>query len=101
MNLEATTMATRTAFGGSNVSARIVAVVVAVVAVFLLGGIGSYVVKALGQPTTSSSVSQPLGNSLSGTPARSLRGGPQTLDGPASSGSATTKIERRFGGIQP
>lgn len=93
-------MEARSAFRGSSVSRKWLAVVVAILAGLLLAGVVGYVVNARSLTAAATSTAQPLGSSLSDTPTRSLRGGPQTMDGPVHSGSAGNKFEPRHNGVQ-
>ena len=80
--------ATRT-FGGSWISTRFVVMVVALLAVFLLGGTGGYIVRgvSLGQ-TPPQAAAAPA--SISGVDSyRQVRGGVQTGDNPASSSAGS------------
>jgi hypothetical protein len=93
-------MEARTAFRGSSVSKRWLAVVVAILAGVLLAGAVGYVVNARTLTTATMSSDQRQYSSLSDTPTRSLRGGPQTMDGPAYSGSTGSKFQPRHNGVQ-
>ena len=89
-------MATRTAVGGSSVSKRMVAVVIAILAAVLLAVVAGYAFNALSPAIATSS-----GAANSGNPMQRLHEGPWTVDGAASSGSAAGKSGGRFGGPQP
>ena len=88
-------MEARTAFHGSAISKRMAAVVVAVLAAFMLGGIGGYVVKTLSLPEVSVAASV-----VAGQPAESAygsawnystrRSGTQSIEGPAPAGLPTS-----------
>lgn len=84
-------MEARTAFDGSAISKRMAAVVVAVLAAFMLGGIGGYLAKTLSLPTLPAAA-----NVVSARPAASAfgsawnystrRSGTQSIEGPAPAG---------------
>jgi len=84
-------MEARTAFRGTRISKRMAAVVVAVLAAFLLGGVGGYLVKTMSLPTVTVAA-----NVAAGQPAASAygsawnysnrRSGTQSIEGPAPAG---------------
>jgi hypothetical protein len=88
-------MEARAAFHGSAISKRMAAVVVAVLAAFMLGGIGGYLVKTLSLPAVSVAA-----NIVAGQPGASgfgsawnysdRRSGTQSIEGPAPAGLPTS-----------
>jgi hypothetical protein len=93
-------MVSRTAFGGSSISKRMVAFVVAALAAVLLVGIVSYLANASHAVIATSAVTQ-SNNPPADMPARALRGGPQKLDSAPSKGFTTVPSRGRVGGVQP
>jgi hypothetical protein len=88
-------MEARTAFHGSAISKRMAAVIVAVLASFMLGGIGGYLVKTVSLPAVPVAA-----NVVAGQPAASgfgsawnysdRRSGTQSIEGPAPSALPTS-----------
>jgi hypothetical protein len=94
-------MVTRIALGGSSISKRMVAFVIAALAAVLLVGIAGYLVNTSHQAAATSTVSQ-SNSSLSDMPTRTLRGGPQKFDTAPSKGfTAGGPARGRVGGVQP
>lgn len=89
-------MEARTVFRGSAISKRMVAVVVAVLATFMLGGVGGYLAKTLSLPASAVAA-----HIVAGQPGASgfgsawnystRRSGTQSVEGPAESGLPTSR----------
>jgi hypothetical protein len=87
-------MEARSAFRGSAISKRMVVVVAAVLVALMLGGLGGYLVKTMGLPTsavvTHTAVGQPDASGFgSAWNYSDRRGGNQSLEGPAPTASPT------------
>ncbi len=85
-------MEARAAFHGSAISKKMAAIVLAVLAAFMLGGIGGYLVRALSQPAASVAANvaagQPLASGYgSAWDYSTRRSGTQSLERPAPSAS--------------
>jgi hypothetical protein len=88
-------MEARTAFRGSAISKRMAAVAVAVLAAFMLGGIGGYLVKTLSLPTVPVAANVAVGQPAaaadgSASNYSSRRSGTQSIEGPAPAGLPTS-----------
>jgi hypothetical protein len=101
INLEATTMVTRTAFGGSSVSKGMVAFIVAALAAVLVALVVGYWVSSSHSAIATSTVSSQYDGARSDMATRTLRSGHQTMEGPSSTGPAAGSPRKRFGGVQP
>jgi hypothetical protein len=102
INQEVNDMQARATFGGARISKSVVAVLVALLVAYLLGGASGYVIKAIGLPNATATQKLQAAEvyPLSDASTRSLRGGPQTVERQTPNGTAAGETATRHGGLQ-
>jgi hypothetical protein len=89
-------------FGVARISKSVVAVLVAILVAYLLGGASGYIIKALSLPnaTATQKLEAAQVYPLSDASTRSLRGGPQTIERQAPNGTTASETTTRHSGLQ-